>query len=162
MGTSLIGKAVGFGSKEYGFESRVSNMMRYNSMAYVVNHVNLTTSRKEGKTTMLLTRKTYPLIKVLHQVGCIHKFLITRKTTKGVTNRYVTLSAFFYKSTPFFKGLRLVSTPSKRHTVSLRALRIIDNYLYASTMILSTPKGFMHHRDALRRGTGGLIVCMLS
>ena len=162
METSLIGKAVGFGSKEYGFEPRVSNMIRYNSNAYVTNHVNLLITNKKGKIKMVLTRKTYSLLKALHKVGCINRFLVTRSTFKGVDKRHVIMSALFYKNVPFFSNVRLVSTPSKRHTVSLRALRVISQSLRTSVLILSTSHGLLDHNEAIQRSTGGLIVAVVS
>ena len=162
METSLIGKAVGFGSKEYGFDPRVSNMLKYNSNAYVVNHVNLLISRKDGKIRMVLNRRTYKLIKALHTIGCISNFLITTRRTKNYKSRYVTISALFYKNVPFFKNVRLVSTPSKKHTISLKALRILTQSLQTSTLVLSTPYGLLNHREAICRKTGGLIVAIVS
>lgn len=40
METSLIGKALDFGSKECGFESLVSKIMPYDPIAFLVNHIN--------------------------------------------------------------------------------------------------------------------------
>lgn len=48
METSLIGKALDFGSKECGFESLVSNLMLpYNVNAFLVNHINFTLISKQ-------------------------------------------------------------------------------------------------------------------
>ena len=162
METSLIGKAVDFGSKEYGFDSRVSKYMRYNTNAYVINHVNLTIARKAVFTSIIFTRKTYPLVKLLHRLGCIHNFVVTTQTRAGARRKFITFSTFFYRNTVFFKDLRNVSTPSRRHTISLKALRIASSYLKASTLILSTPKGLLTHPEALRLHTGGLIVALLT
>lgn len=162
MGTSLIGKAVVFGPKEYGFDSRVSKLFRYNSFSYVVNMVNLTISRKEGKTKLVLTRKTYPLIKLLHKLGCINRFIVLGNIGKNPNIKYIVLNALFYKGVPFFRGLRLVSTPSKKHTITLKALHVVNTHLKASTLILSTPLGLMGHREALSLKTGGFIVAILS
>jgi ribosomal protein S8 len=68
----------------------------------------------------------------------------------------------FFKNTPFFKSLRLLSTPSKKHTTTLKGLRLINLSIKSSVIILSTPYGIIDHREALRIGTGGAILCIAS
>ena len=162
METSLIGKAVGFGSKEYGFDSRVSNMMRYNTNAYVINHVNLLISNKKGSIKIVLNRRTYRLVSLLHKVGCISHFVVTKKKNKNIQKKYLVLSSLFYRNTSFFKTIRIVSTPSRRHTISLKALKILSHSLSASVLLLSTPKGLMDHHEAINCSTGGLVVAIIS
>ena len=82
METSLIGKALDFGSNEYGFDPRVSNI-RYNTYAYVVNHLNLAISRKKLFIKIKYTKKTLSLVKALHKIGYISNYsVIVKAPTK--------------------------------------------------------------------------------
>jgi ribosomal protein S8 len=56
----------------------------------------------------------------------------------------------------------LVSTPSRRHTISLKSLKTTAGSIRSSIIILSTPYGVVDHREALRLRTGGLILCFIS
>ena len=75
METSLTGKALDFGSSEYGFDPRVSNI-RYNSYAYVVNHLNLAISKKKLRIKFKYTRKTLELTKALFSIGYISNYSV--------------------------------------------------------------------------------------
>ena len=158
METSLIGKALDFGSNEYGFDPRVSNM-RYNSYAYVINHLNLAITRKNLYVKFKHTKKTLELVQVLHKIGYINNFSVS---VKGYNDSFIHVSPSFFKNTPFFKSLRLVSTPSKKHYTTLKALYTINKTIKSSVIILSTSQGLVDHREALRLKIGGIILCIAS
>lgn len=167
METSLIGKALDFGSNEYGFDPRVSNLY-YNSYAYVVNHLNLAISRKKLRIKIKYTRRTLDLVKVLFSVGYIsHYSVITPSKlsahcSPNSQNSWIFVTLLFFRNTPFFKSLRLVSSPSKKHTTTLKGLQLINVSIKSSLLILSTPYGIVDHREALRLRTGGVILCIVS
>lgn len=161
METSLIGKAVDFGSKECGFEPRVSNSLPYNPVAYLINHVNIATTRKKPKIKLLVSKKMLPLLRALHKIGCVSRYVYLTKYKKHLHLRYVILTIPFFKQRPFFKSIRLVSTPSKKYNVSLKALHLISNSLRSSFAILSTPYGVVTHKEAIKLKTGGLIICII-
>ena len=161
METSLIGKAVDFGSKECGFEPRVSNYLPYNPVAYLVNHVNIATTRKKPKIKLIISKKMLPLLKALHKIGCVSRYVYLTSYKKHLALRHVVLTIPFFKQRPFFKSISLVSTPSKKYNVSLRALTLISNSLRSSFAILSTPYGVITHKEAIRLKTGGLIICII-
>jgi len=75
---------------------------------------------------------------------------------------YIFINLIFFKNTPFFKSLRLVSTPSKKHVTTLKALGVINQSIKSSVLILSTPYGIVDHKEALKMGTGGTILCIAS
>ena len=86
METSLTGKALDFGSNEYGFDPRVSNM-RYNSYAYVINHLNLAVSRKKLRIRFKYTQKTLDLTKALLIIGYINNYSVSaEKPTMKIVN----------------------------------------------------------------------------
>jgi len=81
---------------------------------------------------------------------------------KNHKTSYIFINLVFFKNTPFFKSLRLVSSPSKKHVTTLKALGTINSSIKSSIIILSTPHGLMDHKEALRVGTGGTILCIAS
>lgn len=136
-------------------------IMPYNSLAYLINHINIATTRKKPKIKILITRKTLPLLKVLHKVGCISRYVQVSKYQNQLKLSYVFLTIPFFKQKPFFKSIRLVSTASKSYNISLIALRAIAGSVRSSLLILSTPYGVIDHSEALRLKTGGLLLCII-
>jgi ribosomal protein S8 len=96
---------------------------------------------------------------MLYKVGAIKNYVLVKNEKK--INKII-LTPSFYKNAPFYKNIRYVSTPSKKHTVTLKALRLLLTALRASILILSTPYGLVTHREAIRLKTGGVIICALS
>ena len=143
--------------------SPVPSILYYNTTSYLINHVNLTLGKKCPQTTIIYTKNSHKLVFVLFKLGCINNFITHCKTTKGGTERkYLTFSIFFYKNTPFFKNIRLVSSPSKQHTITYRGLQILKHSIGSSVILLSSTKGIITHKEALKLGLGGLIIAVLS
>jgi ribosomal protein S8 len=99
------------------------------------------------------------ILLLFKRLGLINSFLLINTLNKYLL---VKLSPFFYKNTPFFKGLRLVSTPSKRFNIKLRTLQILEKSLGETIVILETSHGIITHRDALRLKIGGKILFVLN
>lgn len=133
----------------------------YNAYSYVVNHFNLLNSKKQVKKTIMLTKKTIRLVNVLHSQGVINHFLVHKNISGQVPAYYITFSPLFYKSVPFFRNVRLVTTPSRKHTISLKALRLVSPSVRSSVILLSTSQGIIPHSEALSLRIGGLILCIL-
>jgi len=72
------------------------------------------------------------------------------------------ISPFSYKKLPFFKHLRLVSTPSKAFTIRLTTLRILDKSIGQTIIILETSHGLLLHKAALKKQVSGRILCVIS
>lgn len=161
METSLIGKALDFGSNECGFESLVSNLMPYYTNAYVANHVNILLSRKQKCVQIVLTKKTLRLIRVFYKNAVVKNYIIIEKVVKNKKIRFIRFSGLFFKNESYFKGVRLVSTPSKKHTISLKGLNLLKKISGTSLIILETSRGIISHVDALKLGVGGLILCVV-
>lgn len=117
----------------------------------------------------MYTKKTLNLVKVLFKIGYISNYSIiysntqqSNKQTNNYSNGFIYINLTFFKNTPFFKSLRLVTSPSKKHVTTLKALVTINSSIKSSVLILSTPHGLMDHKEALRVGTGGTILCIAS
>ena len=76
--------------------------------------------------------------------------------------KLVKISPFIYKKSPFFKSIRLVSTPSKAFTIKLSTLRVLQPSLGQSLMILETTNGLITHREALKLKISGRILCVIT
>ena len=98
-------------------------------------------------------------MKVLRREGCVLYFA---PRTFDIKKRYLLFTPYFYKQTSFFKYIRLISTISKKFTVTFKALTIINKSLKNSLLLIETSKGIISHKEALRLRVGGLILCILS
>lgn len=137
----------------------VSPIIIQDTPSYVISHYNIAASRNWSKIVILATKKSLLYVKILYKVGAIKNFILIKSNSK--TDKIV-LTPSFYRNSPVYKNIRYVSTPSKKHTVTLKALRLLKTALRASILILSTPYGLVTHKEAIRRKTGGIIICALS
>lgn len=158
METSLIGKALGFGPNECRFESCVSNLMPYDTNAYVTNHVNIALARKNLKSTIIYTKQAIKLINVLHRIGFLKNYVVLRKNNSF----FIRFTIFFYKNTTYYHNIRLISTPSRRFFISLKALHKLKYATRSSVYILSTSKGLITHDEAILYKIGGLLLCAIN
>ena len=161
METSLIGKAVDFGSTECGFESHVSKLTPYYTHAYVINHVNILLSRKQRYIEIVLTRKTLKLVRTFYKYGIIRNYIILQKLEKRKIVSYIRFNGVFFKGESYYRSVRLVSSPSRKHNISLKGLNLIRHSVGHSLIILETSRGLISHKEALRFGTGGAILCVI-
>lgn len=131
--------------------------IQINSYMYLINHINLLNTQKLLQTKIRVNKKTLSLVRALNLVGCISKFQLVKERHY----RYIYITVPFYKNTPFFKSIRVISTPSKKHNVSFEALKLITKTLNASILFLSTNHGILNHLEALNKKTGGIALCIV-
>ena len=160
METSLIGKALDFGSKECGFESLVSNLMLpYNVNAFLVNHINFTLISKQRWCFLRCSKKMIKILRLLKKIGLINSFLIFKSTSNF---QFVKISPFLYKKSTFFKGIKLISTPSKQFNIKLKTLKILNQSLGETILILETSKGYITHYEALKKQLSGKLLFIIN
>lgn len=159
METSLIGKALDFGPKECGFEPLVSKVLPYNSIAFLINHINFAIATRKKWILFRYTKKILRVLRLLKKIGIIQFYIASKNIS---STQVVKLSPFFYKNTSFFRRIKLVSTPSKRFNLKLRTLQILNQSLGETIIILETSHGVMTHIDALRLKTGGKILLVIN
>ena len=133
--------------------------MIFDVPSYVISHYNIAASRNWSKITISLTKKSLVYVKLLYKIGAVKNYIVI-KNSKNL--KKIMLAPFFYKNTPHYKNIRYVSTPSKKHIISLQALLILTTSIRASIIILSTSYGLMTHTEALKFKTGGIIMCVLN
>ena len=140
----------------------MSSILNYSSYSYVINHINLTLGQKKPQTTIKYSKKNFKLIYLFYKLGCINNFFIHTTKHNSYIIKYLTFSIFFYKNSPFFKQIKLISSLSKKHTITYKALKIINQSIGTSILILSTTKGLLTHNEALKLKIGGLILAVLN
>jgi len=74
---------------------------------------------------------------------------------------FVKFTILFYNNKSFFKSVRLITTASRKYAISLHALRILNSTLKSSILILSTSKGIITHKQAIKFKVSGLLLCVL-
>lgn len=130
--------------------------MNYYSYAFIINHVNLISSPRRRWVCIKYNKKSLELILLFYKIGVINSYLILNHNKK-----LIKLSPFIYKKSPFYKNVRLISTPSKVFTVKLKTLRLICTSLGQAIIILETTKGLLTHTEALRLNISGKILCVV-
>ena len=108
--------------------------------------------------TIRFTKRSYNVIKLLYALRIIQNYLIIDKNGRKI----ITFNAFNYKNTPYFSHLKVVSSPSNVHHVSLKSLRVMSNSIGSSIIILETDKGIISHKAALSYNIGGKILAVVS
>jgi ribosomal protein S8 len=140
----------------------------YDSNAYIANHYNLLVTSKNHSKTIPSTKKKLKLIKALFKVGAISHYTLVKYNysaklhKKNTTKFFIKFSVFHFKNSPFYKTIRLVTTQSKSFSVTLDTIKLITPIFKTSLFILSTPLGVLTHTEALKLGTGGLILYILN
>lgn len=127
--------------------------------SYLIAHVNLAFKNDRRIHRLLCTKRVLKLLKVLRRVGCLTYLLLH---SKNKSHKYLLFTPYYYRQTTFFRGIRLVSTISKKFTVTFKALVILNKSIKNSLLLLETSRGIITHREALRFRIGGLILCIIS
>ena len=108
---------------------------------------------------MLYNKKILNFISLLSSLGYISYILVDNNDN---VKKYLMFTPFFFKNTSFYGSLSLISTPTKRFSLTVRALIILNRSLKSSFLILETSRGLLTHKEALKYHTGGYILCLLS
>jgi ribosomal protein S8 len=132
--------------------------MYYDTGSYVANHINLSITKNIFRSSVLLSKKSLRIMKLLYNIGFIKHYYIFNKLNGSRLIGYIKFSCFYFNKKPFYKSLKIVSTPSKRFTISYKSLRLFNRSSRSSILILSTDRGLITDKEAISLGLGGLIV----
>ena len=127
--------------------------------AYLISHINLAFRAKKRLNLIVCTNKVLRLLRVLRREGCLSYLLLRQES---LSRRHLVFTLHYYKQTTFFKHIQLISTISKKFTITFKALIILNKSLKNSILLIETSKGIITHKEALRFHTGGLILCLIS
>ena len=150
------------GLRSVGSSPAFPTISGYNSDARLINHLNLAISRKKLRMTLQISKRSLKLLNLLHRIGCIQHYLLFKKYFNNYDyNIFVRFTVLFYKNRSFYKGVRLITTVSRKYAISLKALRIMNITTRSSIYILSTSQGVITHKEALRLNVSGLLLCVI-
>ena len=155
METSLIGKALAFGSNEYGFESRVSNINYTSSINYLLNHLTFSSKNKKLLFKIQINKKSLKLLFILKKHCIISSFSIIKNKLKRT---FVLINPSYNKRLNinfFFKSFFLTN---HRLQLSIRALKLIKKRTGNSIYLLSTSYGVIDHFQALENSKSGFLL----
>lgn len=133
-------------------------VIKLNSYAFLTNHINLAISSKKRWVKFKCTKKILRLLFIFKKLGLIYSYVLLKVFNNNVL---VKVSPFFYRGSAFFKKIRLISTSSKKFYVNLKTLKIISTSLNDSILILSTSRGLITHKEALKLHLGGTMLFLL-
>ena len=153
--TSLIGKALGFGSSDYGFDSHVSKLILENRYFWIVSHLYLAVANKKVFYDLPAFRKIKSLLIPLKKIGIIRNFVFL---STGEVRIFIMYSRFYYMSRKFKFYLKKSNSIIFTH----KTLKILSVNLFSSTLLLNTTKGFLFHKEALNKKIGGKLIFFIS
>lgn len=132
-------------------------IIQYNQYAYVVNHFNILNSKRLKSKKIVKNKKTIKLVKSLYYNGVISNFTISKSNDR----QYVIFNSPYYGNFTYFSSIRLVSTPSRAHYISIKALKLASKSIGTSLIFLETTKGVITHIEALKFNITGRILCVV-
>lgn len=154
METSLIGKALAFGSKECRFEPYVSNLK--NSQVSVLNTYNISVKKKSTKIKLSLTKISSRLIKKLSSLGIVNSYLINHK------DKTITIFPSYFKFIPYVSKIKAISRGNKTFNISCKGVKLLNKFSKSSVIIIASNKGFLTSKEAIDKGVGGKVVLFAS
>lgn len=110
-----------------------------------------------------ISRKPYIIISYSNNVIrildllCIEGFINSYFYLK---NGNILVKLKYYRNDFIFKGYRRISKPGSRKYYGVSALKRF--FFYEPFVLVSTIKGFMHHRLAISKNLGGEVLFVLS
>ena len=103
---------------------------------------------------ILKTKKIIQFLNILYNEGYISGYKYIKNDPK-----FIDIMLKYINDTPVIKQIDFFSKSKKNIYCSLSVLSKIDTT--NQLLILSTPKGYLTSIDALKRNTGGKILCLI-
>lgn len=108
---------------------------------------------KQSFTFLNYTKISLNIVKILQDEGFIRGFSID--SSKKMIKTFLR----YNNNTIFIKKIKRISKPSRRVFFSLKFLASLN--FNAGIFLISTPKGLMTHKKALKLGLGGEAICFI-
>lgn len=128
-------------------------MMQFN-YSYLLNHLKINTARRNYYFEILVTPRVLDFLYLLQELNVIRRFY----RING--NRYRVFPSWSYKN-PTYRRIKLYNRGKNPINIHLAALSVLQHSTANSSLILSTPHGLITHREALRKKTGGHLICLI-
>jgi ribosomal protein S8 len=129
-------------------------LMITNSYSYFLNQLKLGSSKRSLYFDARITTKTKPLASLLLSLNVLRRFHKINDETYRIFPSYTRYRkhARLFKAYPRING---------RVVLRKRAIQILNNLSPHTYYILETSRGLVTHKDALRLGTGGLLLLIV-
>ena len=115
--TSLIGKALNFGFREYRFESRVSNIVHlFNPYAHTISHIKLGLARKAFFCNIICTMQSLKVLHLFKYLRIVRRFVHHEHNCFRV---YLTYNKFFQP----LRTIKIYYKLKQQISISLKSLQ---------------------------------------
>ena len=101
------------------------------------------------------SRLKLAIVRVLYEEGYIAGYQFHKDRAQGMIR--ITLKYTGRRREPVIRGIERVSKPGRRLYVGKRNIPRVEGGI--GTAILTTPRGVLTDREALRLGVGGEVIC---
>jgi ribosomal protein S8 len=127
--------------------------MRLYGSSFFTNHLKISISSRNFFFDIRYITQIKPMLQLLKRLNIVSRFIFLSNKIIRVFPNWVgdrsTLKKirFFQKKTPL--------------SLTLKSLIILNTHTFNSYIILSTSKGLLTHKEALRLKTGGTLLCVI-
>lgn len=133
-------------------------MTNHYYFSYLLNTLNINKLHKNLSFNIVFNKKNLKIITILKKLNLIYKYTLINKNNLF----FIKINLYFYKNKPLASFLKIFSKPSKIFFLSYKSLRLLDKKSGNSVFLLSTPKGVLTHKDAIKLKTSGFILFFFS
>lgn len=127
--------------------------MRLYGGSFLVNQMKINIASKNFFFNIRYNRQMKPMLTLLTRLNLIRRYFFINTSYIRIFPNWVGERSTLKKVRFFQKNPPL--------NLTLRSLKILNTHTFNSLIILSTPRGLITHKEALRFRTGGLLVCLL-
>ena len=110
-----------------------------------------------GEVSMPFSKMKFAIAGIMKDAGYIAAIDRQKRKSKKSEHEHLVLTLKYDGAAPAFTGMKMISVPSRRMYIKASEIRPVrSGYGLA---IISTSKGIMNSREALKSRLGGEIIC---
>lgn len=133
-------------------------ILKHYYFSYLLSTLNINKLHKNLSFSIIFNKKNLQIITVFKKLNLIYKYTLINKKNIILIN----VNLYFYKNKPTIFSSKIISKPSKNFFLSYDSLRLLTKKTGNSIFLLSTPKGILTHKDAVKLKTSGFLICFFS
>ena len=121
---------------------------------HFINHLKINTARRNFFFETIVNKKVLEFIRLIYRLNIIRRYI-------RLTNKTYRIYPAWSGCAAHFKSIKCYRPNNNPIIVSYKALLILQNHTGVSDIILSTPRGILTQREAIKFRTGGILMCMI-
>lgn len=130
------------------------NMLYSYSPYYVLSLANISRLKKNLSFYIKYTKKTSLVVKFFKKINFFENYVIVK-----INNvLYFKVTPFYYKNLSYSAKFKIISNAERKYFISLKALVLINKRSGRSIYVISTSRGLMTHKMALKKKTSGFLL----